>query len=114
MSTTANGQCYKLAPSYFDSQLSHLHVLLDIWVIETSTNESLGVEDGVSGVHGGLVLGGISDQSLTLGESDVRRGGSVTLVWIISVLLKFDVKINVPLAMIYIVSCQFICIVSSY
>jgi len=57
-----------------------LHVLLDIWVIETSTNESLGVEDGVSGVHGGLVLGGISDQSLTLGESDVRRGGSVTLV----------------------------------
>ena len=64
--------------------ITHLHVLLDIWVIETSTNESLGVEDGVSGVHGGLVLGGISDQSLTLGECDVRRGGSVTLVCIIS------------------------------
>lgn len=70
--------------------LTHLHVLLDIWVIEASTNESLGVEDGVSGVHGGLVLGGISDQSLTLGESDVRRGGSVTLVYIVSMCSNFS------------------------
>ena len=30
--------------------------------------------------HGRLVLGGVSDQSLTLGEGDVRRGGPVTLV----------------------------------
>ena len=77
---SANNQLHPLT----NSNETHLHVLLDIWVIETSTNESLGVEDGVSGVHGGLVLGGISDQSLTLGESDVRRGGSVTLVCIIS------------------------------
>ena len=80
VSTTANGQCYQLAPYKSELRVTYLHVLLDIWVIETTTNESLGVEDGVSGVHGGLVLGGISDQSLTLGESDVRRGGSVTLV----------------------------------
>jgi len=81
VSTTANGQCCKISSILPSLKFrAYLHVLLDIWVIETSTNESLGVKDSVSGVHGGLVLGGISDQSLTLGESDVRRGSSVTLV----------------------------------
>lgn len=37
-------------------------------------------EDGVGGVHCHLVLGGISDQALSVRESNVRRGGSVTLV----------------------------------
>jgi hypothetical protein len=31
-----------------------LHVLLDIWVIETTTDQSLGVENGVGGVHSRL------------------------------------------------------------
>jgi hypothetical protein len=57
-----------------------LHVGLDLGVRELSSNESLGVEDGVVGVHGDLVLGGISDKSLRVVESNVGRGGSVTLV----------------------------------
>ena len=57
-----------------------LHVGLNIGVRELSSNESLGVEDGVVGVHGNLVLGGITDETLRVVESDVRGGGSVTLV----------------------------------
>lgn len=57
-----------------------LHVLLDIGVIVSATNETLGVEDGLPGVHGSLVLGGITDKTLALGESDVGGGGTVTLV----------------------------------
>ena len=57
-----------------------LHVGLNIGVRELSSNESLGVEDGVVGVHGDLVLGGITDETLRVVESDVRGGGSVTLV----------------------------------
>ena len=37
-------------------------------------------EDGVDGVHGDLVLGGISDQTLGVGEGNIRRGCSVTLI----------------------------------
>jgi hypothetical protein len=57
-----------------------LHVGLDLSVGELASDQSLGVKDGVVGVHGDLVLGGISDETLRVVESDVRRGGSVTLV----------------------------------
>lgn len=57
-----------------------LHVGLDLGIGELSTNQSLGVEDGVVGVHGDLVFGGITDQSLRVVESDIGWGGSVTLV----------------------------------
>jgi len=57
-----------------------LHVRLDILVIETATDETLGIEDGVDGVHGDLVLGGITDETLRVGEGDVGGGGAVTLV----------------------------------
>ncbi len=45
----------------------------------TSQN-SLDIEDGVDGVHGSLVLGGLTDQTLLSGEGDERRGGEGTLV----------------------------------
>lgn len=61
-------------------ELAHLHVLLDIGVIETTTDQSLGVEDGVGGVHGRDVLGRVTDEPLLLGERDIGGGGSVTLV----------------------------------
>jgi len=38
-----------------------LHVGLDLVVGELTTDQSLGVENGVVRVHGDLVLGGISD-----------------------------------------------------
>lgn len=57
-----------------------LHVSLDLGVGELATNQSLGVEDGVLGVHGDLVLGGITNQTLGVGEGNERRGRSVTLV----------------------------------
>ena len=37
-------------------------------------------EDGVDGVHGDLVLGGVTNETLGVGESNVRRRRSVALV----------------------------------
>ena len=41
---------------------------------------SLSIEDGVAGVHGGIVLGRLTDQTLLLGEGDEGRGGERTLL----------------------------------
>lgn len=57
-----------------------LHVSLDLGVGKLASDQSLGVEDGVLGVHGDLVLGRITDQTLGVGEGNERRGRSVTLV----------------------------------
>jgi hypothetical protein len=57
-----------------------LHVGLNIGIRELSSDESLGVEDGVVRVHGDLVLGGITDETLRVGETDVGGGGTVSLV----------------------------------
>lgn len=40
----------------------------------------LDVEDGVARVHGGLVLGGLADEALLIGEGDERGGGEATLL----------------------------------
>ena len=57
-----------------------LHVVLDGLLRELSTDESLGVEDGVLGVSGNLILSRVTNESLLLGEGDIRWGGVVTLV----------------------------------
>jgi len=57
-----------------------LHISLDLGVLETTTDETLGVEDGVVGVHGDLVLGGITDETLGVGESNERGSSAVTLI----------------------------------
>jgi hypothetical protein len=41
---------------------------------------SLDIEDGVGRVHGGLVLGGITNQTLLVGERDEGGGSVATLV----------------------------------
>lgn len=43
-----------------------LAVSLDNVVSELASNETLGVEHSVDGVHGNLVLGGISDETLSV------------------------------------------------
>ena len=57
-----------------------LHVGLNLGIGELSSDQSLSIEDGVVWVHGDLVLGGITDKSLRVVESDIGWGGSVTLV----------------------------------
>ena len=57
-----------------------LNIGLDLSIAELATDETLSVEDGVVGVHGDLVLGSVTNQSLTLAEGDIGGGGTVTLV----------------------------------
>jgi len=47
-----------------------LDVLLDGGVIEAATDQTLDIEYGVGWVHGSLVLGGLTDQTLLAGEGD--------------------------------------------
>merc|ERR1712013_932114 len=69
-----------LGPHIHHSEWPVLHVSLDGGVFELTTNETLGVKDGVGGVDGHLVLGGVTNQPLGVGECNVGGGGAVTLV----------------------------------
>jgi hypothetical protein len=62
-----------------DGERPVLHVFLDFGVIETTTDKTLSIEDGVLGVHGSLVLGSITNKTFGVRESDIRRSGTVTL-----------------------------------
>jgi hypothetical protein len=57
-----------------------LDILLDGGVIEAATDKTLGIEDGVDGVHGSVVLSGLTNQTLLVGEGDERGGGERTLL----------------------------------
>ena len=57
-----------------------LHIGLDFGIGELASNETLSVEDCVGRVHGDLVLCGITDETLGVGEGNERGGGAVTLV----------------------------------
>jgi NAD-specific glutamate dehydrogenase len=58
-----------------------LEVMLDRGVAPLAADQALGVEDSVLRVGGQLILGGVTDQTLSLGgEGDVGRGDTVTLV----------------------------------
>ena len=46
---------------------------------ELASDQTLGVEDGVVGVHGDLVLGGVTNETLGVGEGD--KEGVVRLPW---------------------------------
>ena len=47
--------------------------------LESSANQSLGVEDSISGVHGSLIFSGISDQTFLSGEGDVGWRRAISL-----------------------------------
>ena len=53
--------------------------MLDGWVGELATNETFGIKNGVGWVHCCLILSGVTDETLGVGEGDVRWGGTVTL-----------------------------------
>lgn len=59
-----------LASLVDDCEGEVLHIGLDLSIGELAADQSLGVEDGVLGVHGDLVLGGITNQTLGVGETD--------------------------------------------
>mmetsp|Transcript_7566 Transcript_7566/g.19588 ORF Transcript_7566/g.19588 Transcript_7566/m.19588 type:complete len:663 (-) Transcript_7566:132-2120(-) len=69
-----------LSGARLDLEGPHLDVVLDGGVAELAANEALGIEDGVGGVHGHLVLGGITNQALAVGEGDIRGRSTVALV----------------------------------
>jgi hypothetical protein len=48
--------------------------------VSRGIRNSLGIEDGVAGVHGSIVLGGLTNQTLLVGEGDERRSGEGTLL----------------------------------
>lgn len=53
---------------------------------------SLDIEDGVLWVHGGLVLRGLSDETLLGGEGDERRGGEASLL--VGAVLRLSEKMS--------------------
>ncbi len=57
-----------------------LDVLLHSLVVKLAANEALGIKDGVAGVDGDLVLGGITNQALCVGKGHIGWRCAVTLV----------------------------------
>ena len=56
------------------------HILLNAVIVKASSNQSLGIKDGVLGVHGNLVLGSISNQPLSFCEGNVGGRRPVALI----------------------------------
>lgn len=56
------------------------HIFLNDLILELSANQSLGIEDGVGGIFGNLVLGSISDQPFVVSEGNIGGSGSVSLI----------------------------------
>ena len=69
-----------LATLVEDGEGEVLDIGLNLGVAELASDETLRVEDGVVGVHGDLVLGGITNQTLGVGEGNEGWGGPVALV----------------------------------
>ena len=57
-----------------------LHFGLDLSVIELAADETLGAKGVVVEIHDGLALCGISNETLSVGEGDIGRGGTVALI----------------------------------
>lgn len=85
-STTLKGQD---STSFFTMGSSKRRPIKRLLVHQVSRNnyqlanvaeDSLDIEDGVLRVHGGLVLGGLTDQALLVGERNERGSSVATLV----------------------------------
>ena len=69
-----------LATLVEDGEGEVLDIGLNLGVAELASNETLRVEDGVVGVHRDLVLRGVADEALGVGERYVGGRGAVALV----------------------------------
>ena len=56
-----------------------LHVRYDLSVGDLSTNETLGIEDGILWVHHDLVLGRVANETFGVHEGNIGQGGLVIL-----------------------------------
>lgn len=57
-----------------------LHIGLDFSIGKLAADQTFRIENGVVGIHGDLVLGGITDQALRVVECNIGRGCAVSLV----------------------------------
>ena len=58
---------------------SHV-IYLDCGIAKFAADKTLGVEYGVACIHGNLILGGITNETFGLVESDIRGCGAVSLI----------------------------------
>lgn len=66
--------------SRFNFERPKFHIFLDETISEFSSDKSFSIEDGVERVSCDLIFSGISDKSFSFGETNIRGGGSVTLI----------------------------------
>lgn len=69
-----------LAALVDDLEWEMFDVGLNLGITELSTDETFGVEDGVLWVHGDLILGGITDETFSIGKGNKGRSGSIALI----------------------------------
>ena len=64
-----------------DGEWEEFDVRLDRWLIPATTDQTLNIKHGVLRIAGQLILGGISDQTISLtSESNIGGSDTVTLV----------------------------------
>jgi len=69
-----------LTGARLDAEGPESDVILDGTVRELATDKTLSIEDGVSGISGGLIFGCVADQSFFFCEGDIGGGSVDTLI----------------------------------
>jgi len=63
-----------------DLERKLFYVRLDFRIVVLAADEALGIEDGVVGIHGGLIFRGVTNETPRVGKGDTRGCYSVALV----------------------------------
>ena len=56
------------------------HILLNDGVGKLPADQTFGIEDGVVRIFGHLILGGVTNESFSLSEGDIRWSCSISLI----------------------------------
>jgi len=80
LSFVLNDNHWLIIRSRFNLKWPKFAISLNRLLLEFSSDESLSIENGVEWVSGGLILSRVSDESLILGEGNIRWGGVKTLI----------------------------------